>query len=147
MTVRNEKGEAVTHIQADELIEILLARKAERFGSRREPRVNAAVQLRYADHEGKEHEGMAGTIGGGGLFLESQSLYPVGTALRLEIKLPHHLDSPVRATGEVVWTRAKMERAVLFPGMGIKFSEISSDDKKRVLEFVEIIIRGGGRRA
>jgi type IV pilus assembly protein PilZ len=141
LTIRNEKDEVVLNIPVDEAIQFLLARKSDGYGLRREPRVNAAVQLKYADEEGKEYEGLAGTISGGGLFLESHSLYPVGTSLRLEIKLPHHPDFPVCAAGEVVWTRPKMERAVLFPGMGIKFSQISDEDKERVIEFVKIITR------
>jgi len=137
----NEKGEVLMRISVDDLLDRLLSEKKESYGNRREPRVNAALQLRFKDPNGKRYDGMTGTIGTGGLFLESDHLYPVGSAIELEIKFPHEPDEPVRAVGEVVWNRARMERTIHFPGMGIKFSAISEEDRKRLQSFIRILTR------
>jgi type IV pilus assembly protein PilZ len=137
----NEKGEVLLKISVDELLDRIIAEKNESYGNRREPRVNAALQLRFKDPNGKLYDGMTGTIGTGGLFLESDHLYPVGSPLELEIKFPHEPDEPIRAVGEVVWNRARMERTIHFPGMGIKFSRISEEDKERLQGFVRVLTR------
>ena len=144
MIIRNEEDEIVLTIPVDDILERFLDRKFEQYGNRKGPRVNASLQLKYTDQDGKEYEGMTGTIGSGGLFLESQSLYSIGSSLTFEIKLPHQPLRPIRASGDVVWTRPRMERVVQFPGMGIQFKKISSEDQQRLLEFVEMITRDKG---
>jgi type IV pilus assembly protein PilZ len=141
LILRNEKGEILLKISVDDLLDRLLSGRTESYGNRREPRVNAVLQLRFGDDGGKRFDGMTGTIGTGGLFLESDHLYPIGTPLDLEIKFPHEPEEPICARGEVVWHRAKMERTIHFPGMGIKFNNISETDRERLRQFVQILTR------
>jgi type IV pilus assembly protein PilZ len=141
LILKNEKGEILLKLSVDDLLDRLLRGRNEAYGNRREPRVNAVLQTRFRDADGKLYDGMTGTIGTGGLFLESDRLYPIGTPLEMEIKIPHEPDEPVRAGGEVVWSRAKMERTIHFPGMGIKFNRISESDRERLVRFVKILTR------
>ena len=139
--IRNEKQEILRIISVDELLATFVAPPAHPDLRRSETRVNAALQLKFTYGKGTAFEGISGTIGGGGLFIESRSPYPVGSLLDLEIKLPYSPTEPVYVSGKVVWKRTKVEQNVFFPGMGIEFKRISPEDKKRILEFVHIFTK------
>jgi len=139
--IRNENQEILRIISVDELLATFVAPLIHPDLRRSETRVNAALQLKFTYGKGTTFEGISGTIGGGGLFIESRSPYPIGSLLDLEIKLPYRPTEPVYASGKVVWNRTKMERTIFFPGMGIEFKRISPEDKKRILEFVHIFTK------
>jgi len=139
--IRNERQEILRIISVDELLATLIAPPVRPDLRRSEPRVNAALRLTFTYGKGTTFEGLSNTIGGGGLFIESPSPYPVGSLLDLEIKLPYRPTEPVYASGKVVWKRTKLERTVFFPGMGIEFKRISPEDKKRIREFVHIFTK------
>jgi len=106
---------------------------------RRDRRVPLRVQVFVRN---KEFEGTiffySANISTGGIFLESDLLFDVGTEFLLEFTLPLH-PGFIRAKGVVVWvTRPGVigqERSDP-PGMGIKFVEISDEDRKKLEEFI-----------
>ena len=68
----------------------------------------------------------AGNLSRGGLFLDHTIPVPVGTRVHLRFTLPGD-NSPMTVTGEVVSISPKNSL-----GMGVKFVEVTEDDRKRV---------------
>ena len=79
-----------------------------------------------------------------GLFIESSAPLAPGTELSVEFSLPDHPRGKYTAKGKVAWTRAKPERHLLFPGMGVQFTDINEKARKDLLEFVEALNRARG---
>jgi hypothetical protein len=68
--------------------------------------------------------GLGCDVVGSGVFVATyQSLAP-GAAVELELELPN---GPIRALGEVRWTRAEKEDAEQRPGLGIVFMDLSAE--------------------
>jgi Tfp pilus assembly protein PilZ len=63
------------------------------------------------------------TVGAGVFVATYQSLAP-GAAVELELELPN---GPLRALGEVRWTRIEKEDAEQRPGIGIVFIDLSPE--------------------
>jgi uncharacterized protein (TIGR02266 family) len=68
----------------------------------------------------------AGNLSRGGLYLDHTIPVPVGTRVRLRFTLPGDSNA-ITVTGEVVSISAKDAL-----GMGVKFVEVSDDDRGRV---------------
>ena len=107
---------------------------------RKDKRVPLKVQVFVRDHE---YDGTiffySSNISTGGMFLESDLLLDEGTEFTLEFTLPS-VPRFIRAKGKVVWVTRPGIVGVdeeVTPGMGIKFIEISDEDRKKVEEFVE----------
>jgi uncharacterized protein (TIGR02266 family) len=106
--------------------------------ARAHARAPLAVKVKYTTPEGKQFDSLTGGIGGGGLFIESSQPLAPGTELAVEFALPDRPWEKHKAKAKVAWTRNKPERFLLFPGMGIQFTEI--DDKSRH-DLVELVSR------
>jgi uncharacterized protein (TIGR02266 family) len=74
----------------------------------------------------------------GGAFVKTPYPLPVSELVQLEIPLPTR-ETPVRLTGEVVWTREDSE----LTGMGIRFTEISPEDLGLIRQFITVLSRDG----
>ncbi len=61
----------------------------------------------------------------GGLFLESSSAPPVGSALNLELRVPGG-EGPIPVRGRVTWTRGKDDPSGP-PGFGVAFDEVAPE--------------------
>jgi len=109
--------------------------------ARNYPRAPLALKVRYSTPEGKQIDSLTGGVGGGGLFIESSDPLGLGTLLTVEFSLPHRPTQKLKATGKVAWTRKKPERYLLFPGMGIQFTEIEAEAQKDLIELVESLNR------
>lgn len=106
---------------------------------RSEPRISLAFRVRYNSPEGPRFESRAGGIGGGGLFIESQSPLPVGTRLAMEFSFPEKSEEWMPAKGTVAWICPKADQYTFSPGMGVRFTEIAADVRDRIHELVKSI--------
>jgi len=72
----------------------------------------------------------------GGIFLETDTPYPVGTSFDLEIPLPEVADK-INVTAVVVRVVPLEDRQKGdTPGMGLHFSKIAPDDKAMLADFI-----------
>ena len=126
-----------------EVIEhILTSDDDARFAhTRAHPRAPLAVKVKYTTPEGKQFDSLTGGIGGGGLFIESSQPLAPGTELAVEFALPDRPWEKHKAKAKVAWTRNKPERYLLFPGMGVQFTEIDDKSRKELVELVAAINR------
>ncbi len=80
--------------------------------------------------------GNATNLGRGGLFIASDKPLPTDSALELMLTLPAS-GARIRALGRVVWNRPRRQDTPLeTPGMGVKFLSMSSEDWRRLVEFL-----------
>ncbi|HEU4684459.1 MAG TPA: PilZ domain-containing protein [Nitrospira sp.] len=109
--------------------------------ARAHPRAPLAVKVRYTTPDGKQYDSLTGGIGGGGLFIESSTPLAPGTELAVEFALPDRPWEKHKAKAKVAWTRNKPERFLLFPGMGVQFTEIDDQARKEVVDLVTALNR------
>ena len=109
--------------------------------ARSQPRAPLAVKVRYTTPEGKLFDSLTGGIGAGGLFIESSTPLAPGTELSVEFALPDRPWEKHKAKAKVVWTRNKPERHLLFPGMGVQFTNIDEKARKELVELVDALNR------
>ena len=138
-------GEPIGSLTWDFVIDQILAyrKPAGHKEVRSEPRVSLSFRIRYKTLEGHEFESRAGGIGGGGLFIESQSPLPVGTKLAMEFSLPEQQTEWMAAKGNVAWVCPKADQYTFSPGMGIRFTDIAPDMKDRILDLVKSVQSSG----
>jgi uncharacterized protein (TIGR02266 family) len=75
-------------------------------------------------------------VGSGGLFVKTDEPLGLNQNITVRFTLPNHKE-PITAEGKVVWVNPKTGKSISYPpGMGIKFTHISLDDKQRLNEFV-----------
>ncbi|MEK7763032.1 MAG: PilZ domain-containing protein [Nitrospirota bacterium] len=99
-------------------------------------RAPLAMKVHCTTPEGKQFDSLTGGIGAGGLFIESSTPLPPGTELSVEFSLPDRPWKKHKAKAKVAWTRDMPDRHLLFPGMGVKFTEI---DEKARIELAELV--------
>jgi uncharacterized protein (TIGR02266 family) len=143
ITLLSPTGQLLGSLQWDDLAERILAMDEDsRFAhTRSHPRAPLAVKVRYSTPEGKQYESLTGGIGGGGLFIESSTPLSPGTEVSLEFALPDRPWEKVKAKAKVAWTRMKPERFLLFPGMGVQFTDITPEARAQVIELVTALNR------
>jgi uncharacterized protein (TIGR02266 family) len=141
--VLDESGRCLGRIAWGSIVELVLANGDEsQFAhSRAYPRAPLSVKVCYSTSEGKRFDGLTGGIGGGGLFIESSEPLPPGTELSVEFALPDRPWEQLRAKATVAWARKKPERFLLFPGMGLRFTEIDEKSRGQLIELVEALNR------
>ncbi len=137
------KGELLGTLSWQEIIERILSSDDDaRFAhARAHPRAPLAVKVRYTTPEGKQFDSLTGGIGGGGLFIESSTPLAPGTELAVEFALPDRPWEKHKAKAKVAWTRNKPERFLLFPGMGVQFTDIDDGARKELVELVTSLNR------
>jgi type IV pilus assembly protein PilZ len=136
-------GELLGVLSWEAVIEQILASDDDaRFAhARSHPRAPLAVKIRYTTPEGKQFDSLTGGIGAGGLFIESSAPLAPGTELSVEFALPDRPWEKHKAKAKVAWTRNKPERHMLFPGMGVQFTNIDEKARKELVELVEALNR------
>jgi uncharacterized protein (TIGR02266 family) len=137
------KGSLLGTVSWQEIIERVLSSDDDtRFAhARAHPRAPLAVKVRYTTPDGKQFDSLTGGIGGGGLFIESSTPLAPGTDLAVEFALPDRPWEKHKAKAKVAWTRNKPERFLLFPGMGVQFTEIDDQSRKEVVDLVSALNR------
>jgi uncharacterized protein (TIGR02266 family) len=96
-----------------------------------------AATLRYTTPGSRNSAGVTCEIGGGGIFIETSNPPQIGTILTLELALPDDPANPITAQGQVAWVRAEEQHHVLYPGMGVQFTEISDESRARIVKMVK----------
>jgi type IV pilus assembly protein PilZ len=106
-------------------------------------RVPISMKVRY-EHEGKANERFLTVLGEGGLFVSTPEPSPRGTILTLE-GLPVGKSTgggeSFRVKGEVVWANVKGPEDG--HGMGIKFVDLSQEQKQLIYTLVDDTVRQG----
>jgi uncharacterized protein (TIGR02266 family) len=97
-------------------------------------RVKLVTEVRI-DSESQFFAGVTGNVGGGGLFVATYAILPVGTPVTVEFTLPGEPAPTICASGSVCWLR-ETEGAV--HGMGVTFDDLSTEDKKAIREFCKV---------
>ncbi|HET6674744.1 MAG TPA: PilZ domain-containing protein [Nitrospiraceae bacterium] len=143
VSLLNEKGQRLGTLGWGFLIErILSVDEDTRFAhSRAHPRAPLAIKVRCTTSEGQQFDSLTGGIGGGGLFIESSAPLSPGTEMTLEFSLPDRPADKYTVKAKVAWTRAKPERYLLFPGMGVQFTEIAEEAQQRLVDLVNALNR------
>ena len=97
-------------------------------------RLHVNVTLRA---EGHEFSAFSGDISDSGLFVATPEILPEGTEVDLKFKLPRE-EEAIELRGEVRWTREKgdYDREVV-PGFGVKFLDLVSEDRFRLLRYLD----------
>ena len=143
LTLFNDKGQPLGTLSWGNLIEhILTIDEGTRFAhSRAHPRAPLAIKVHCTTSEGRRFDSLTGGIGGGGLFIESSAPLAPGTEMTVEFSLPDRPAEKYKAKAKVAWARPKPERYILFPGMGVQFTDIGRDAQKRLVELVDALNR------
>jgi uncharacterized protein (TIGR02266 family) len=104
---------------------------------RRSERTPLVVRVDYTTVDAFFSEFTA-NINEGGLFIETESPPPAGTAVLLNFKLPGEKE-PIRVHGRVVWTR--VQGGAESPGMGIEFENLDRAAHARIDQVVRNLRR------
>ncbi|HET8579795.1 MAG TPA: PilZ domain-containing protein [Nitrospiraceae bacterium] len=143
ITLLSAKGDQVGTVTWSSIIDYIESADVQ-DGSRHvraHPRAPLAVKVRYATQDGKQFESITGGIGGGGLFIESGAPLPVGSEMTVEFALPDRPLERLKAKARVAWVRKKPERYLLFPGMGVQFTDIPPQDRQHVMDLIAALNR------
>ncbi|MBI4401986.1 MAG: PilZ domain-containing protein [Nitrospirae bacterium] len=145
ITLLDRAGEQLGTITWESVIDHIraLSEKSRAGESRSQPRAPLVAKVKYDSTGGYQIESRASGIGGGGLFIESQTLLPIGTSISLEIALPDRPAEWLEAKGVVAWVCPKPDQYTSSPGMGVRFTTISAEVRERVLELVNSLKRPG----
>jgi uncharacterized protein (TIGR02266 family) len=141
ITLVGINGETLGTIAWDFVIDHILAhRKPNQVeDGRTEPRISLSIRVRYNTPQGLHVESRAGGIGGGGLFIESEAPLPVGTKLVIEFSLPDSPTEWLSAKGVVAWICPRADQYTFSPGMGVRFTDIATETRTRVLNLVHSV--------
>ena len=120
-------------------IEILQAddERASDSEKRRSERTPLVVRVDYTTVDSFFSEFTA-NINEGGLFIETESPPPAGTAVLLNFTLPGE-EEPLRVRGRVVWTAA--QGGAEGTGMGIEFESLDQVARARIDQVVRNLRR------
>ena len=74
----------------------------------------------------------------GGIFVRTEKPLAEGTSVFLEIEMPGTDGRPIKVMGEVMWVVRKDEKKLSrkSPGMGIRFNQISEEDRRAIRKFL-----------
>jgi hypothetical protein len=133
LTVENSEGKQIARLVLEDFLDRLGA-TAHEF-KRQHPRLDLGVHVKYYDPDDHLCDGIASTIGGGGLFVEQLHPLNEGTEISLELYLPA-TRNVIPTKAKVVWTRRGFIQKVSYPGMGLKFITISDRDRAELMQFV-----------
>lgn len=129
---------ALTQKAAQKNLEVDPAKEpVEKEGDRRRhPRVEDERPIHYrVIKKSEEATGLNLNISAGGMLLVVQEEVPVGTFIELKFGMPPP-EHPVYAIGRVVRVEKKREGEGTVFSLGVKFTNISPEDQKRIQEHV-----------
>jgi type IV pilus assembly protein PilZ len=102
--------------------------------------LSAAVRIDYPTRQSVAAS-FCRNISVGGMFVETPLPPPVGTEVEFELALVP-LGVTIAGRGEVVWTRPSADPDS--GGFGLRFVEISPEDRQLVFQLVDGYIQTGG---
>ncbi len=97
---------------------------------RRQPRHPLILKVDYRDVN-KFFTDFAENLSAGGMFIATRKPLPPGTSIIVEFMLPDTA-LKVKTRAEVVWARKNTSSPSKKRGMGIKFYDLSNEDKKKI---------------
>ena len=142
LSIFNPAGEFAKSIRLDEMIGMLL--ESKQGTKRKHLRTTMAVKVKYQSVPGRWKESITGTLGTGGLFIETPAPCDKGSEIEIEILLPDSPPRTIKAKGKVVWTRNQFEKVLHFPGMGVEFSGLSDKERESIERLIKTINRSRG---
>lgn len=102
---------------------------------RTEPRFEVAVEVTF-ESEHNFYTGLTQDLSGGGLFVATHQLRPIGERIHLRFTLPSSKE-PIEAVTEVRWVREKeVKGGGGDVGMGLQFLQLSPQAKEAVKLFL-----------
>jgi len=107
---------------------------------RKSPRIPKVLSLAFKSKEGLINA-FTGNASGDGLLIKTSKPLPKGENFSLKLQLPEDPE-PLNIECEVAWSRTQSDDPAQRPlGMGVKFIQISSVDKKRLEQALKVILR------
>jgi Tfp pilus assembly protein PilZ len=70
-----------------------------------------------------------------GLFLKTDKKFKLGMDMDLEFTLPT-VSHPIDVMGRVAWIADKDKNPTYYPGIGIRFTKIDTEEKKELVKFL-----------
>lgn len=113
------------------------ARRLLSLRERTDPRVQARLQVRFGSG-GAVLTDYSVNISTGGIFLETATPLPQGTALQLEFTLPPRT-TPIRCQGRVAWVNHPNfpSKPGLPPGIGVQMLDLTLDELHAIRDFIK----------
>jgi len=103
---------------------------------RLEPRFAVAVAVTF-ESEHNFYTGLTSDLSGGGLFVATHLIRPVGERVQLRLTLPTYRE-PIDAITEVRWVRAMaLSGGGGEAGMGLKFLQLAPKAKEAIKAFLK----------
>ena len=92
----------------------------------------------HLESDSNFYTGLTSDISEGGLFVATHEVLPLGAVVDLEFSFGRD-DHEVNVQGEVRWVRDyNPDTPEVRPGMGVKFLNLSCQDRARIKLFVEM---------
>jgi len=133
LTIEKPEGKQIARLVLEDFLD-RLGTTAHEF-KRQYPRLDLGMHVKYYDPDGHLCDGIASTVGGGGIFIEQLHPMNEGTEVSLELYLPGSR-SVIPTRARVMWVRRGFVQRVSYPGMGLKFVAISDRDRTELMQFV-----------
>ncbi len=108
---------------------------------RKSERADLVVRVEYRTVDELFTE-FARNINEGGLFVETETPHPTGTAVSLQFRIPGS-DDPLDVEGRVV--RTQEGESGESPGMGIEFDDLDRQARERINQLVRQLRADAGR--
>lgn len=103
---------------------------------RTEPRLDVTVKVDYSAKE-MFNSNYVTNLSKGGVFIKTDEPLPIHSEIHLTFRLPES-NVTIKATGKVVWTfDIKRGTGHVVPGMGIRFIDLSPDDRRTIEQYVQ----------
>ena len=113
-----------------------LTRKSRQFG-RQELATDVKIWTDVTmDSPSNFYAGLTGNVSAGGLFVATDRLYPAGTFLQLQFRLPGSPD-PIKTVGEVRWVAGGETAVSGTTGMGVRFLNLRDQDLALIEAFTK----------
>jgi len=82
------------------------------------------------------YEGKVLNISGSGMYIYSKDTFPMNAKLKLQLNLPG-INGIIDVRGIVVWGADREIQPHASPGMGVEFRDITHENQKIILDFIE----------
>ena len=92
------------------------------------------IMYKIISPPGAQRGGYTEDISGGGIRFSLDHYLKVGTVVELSLSIPEQ-ESPIQATGEVVWLREKKDMKAPY-SVGIKFIKIDPFERGKILNYI-----------
>ena len=95
------------------------------------------VRFRFSDRlDSLWHEAQTVNISEGGMYLRTSNPLPEKKAIRLRFTLPLDTEE-IEVTADVIRTEQLESQSETEPGMAVRFTDISEEDRNRIRNYIE----------